>query len=243
MDFSLILVLFFIIAFVYSTVGHGGASGYLALMVFLNFVPEQIRPTALVLNILVSAIASIQYYRSGYFKRELFIPLILLSVPLAFLGSRVQLSPSVFKIILGICLLLSVIRILGLIGNNSGETLRKMPLLIALLIGGGIGLISGMIGIGGGILLSPVLLLFRWADIKQTAALAAPFILVNSLSGLAGLMSRHLVFPDRMMWWVVATLIGGLLGSYWGSHRFNSVVLKYLLATVLLFAAGKLLMV
>lgn len=243
MDFSLILVLFFIIAFVYSTVGHGGASGYLALMVFLNFVPEQIRPTALVLNILVSAIASIQYYRSGYFKRELFIPLILLSVPLAFLGSRVQLSPSVFKIILGICLLLSVIRILGLIGNNSGETLRKMPLLIALLIGGGIGLISGMIGIGGGILLSPVLLLFRWADIKQTAALAAPFILVNSLSGLAGLMSRHLVFPDKIMWWVLATLIGGLLGSYWGSHRFNSVVLKYLLATVLLFAAGKLLMV
>lgn len=227
----------------YSTVGHGGASGYLALMVFLNFVPEQIRPTALVLNVLVSAIASMQYYRSGYFKRELFIPLILLSVPLAFLGSRVQLSPSVFKIILGICLLLSVIRILGLIGNNSGETLRKMPLLIALLIGGGIGLISGMIGIGGGILLSPILLLFRWADIKQTAALAAPFILVNSLSGLAGLMSRHLVFPDRMMWWVVATLIGGLLGSYWGSHRFNSVVLKYLLATVLLFAAGKLLMV
>lgn len=243
MDFSLILVLFFIIAFVYSTVGHGGASGYLALMVFLNFVPEQIRPTALVLNILVSAIASIQYYRSGYFKRELFIPLILLSVPLAFLGSRVQLSPSVFKIILGICLLLSVIRILGLIGNNSGETLRKMPLLIALLIGGGIGLISGMIGIGGGILLSPILLLFRWADIKQTAALAAPFILVNSLSGLAGLMSRHLVFPDKIMWWVLATLIGGLLGSYWGSHRFNSVVLKYLLATVLLFAAGKLLMV
>ena len=243
MDFSLILVLFFIIAFVYSTVGHGGASGYLALMVFLNFVPEQIRPTALVLNVLVSAIASMQYYRSGYFKRELFIPLILLSVPLAFLGSRVQLSPSVFKIILGICLLLSVIRILGLIGNNSSETLRKMPLPIALFIGGGIGLISGMIGIGGGILLSPVLLLFRWADIKQTAALAAPFILVNSLSGLAGLMSRHLVFPDRMMWWVLATLIGGLLGSYWGSHRFNSVVLKYLLATVLLFAAGKLLMV
>lgn len=243
MDFSLILVLFFIIAFVYSTVGHGGASGYLALMVFLNFVPELIRPTALVLNILVSAIASIQYYRSGYFKRELFIPLILLSVPLAFLGSRVQLSPSVFKIILGICLLFSVIRILGLIGNNSGETLRKMPLLIALLIGGGIGLISGMIGIGGGILLSPILLLFRWADIKQTAALAAPFILVNSLSGLAGLMSRHLVFPDKIMWWVLATLIGGLLGSYWGSHRFNSVVLKYLLATVLLFAAGKLLMV
>lgn len=227
----------------YSTVGHGGASGYLALMVFLNFVPEQIRPTALVLNVLVSAIASMQYYRSGYFKRELFIPLILLSVPLAFLGSRVQLSPSVFKIILGICLLLSVIRILGLIGNNSGETLRKMPLLIALLIGGGIGLISGMIGIGGGILLSPILLLFRWADIKQTAALAAPFILVNSLSGLAGLMSRHLVFPDKIMWWVLATLIGGLLGSYWGSHRFNSVVLKYLLATVLLFAAGKLLMV
>lgn len=243
MDFSLILFLFFIIAFVYSTVGHGGASGYLALMVFLNFVPEQIRPTALVLNVLVSAIASMQYYRSGYFKRELFIPLILLSVPLAFLGSRVQLSPSVFKIILGICLLLSVIRILGLIGNNSGETLRKMPLLIALLIGGGIGLISGMIGIGGGILLSPILLLFRWADIKQTAALAAPFILVNSLSGLAGLMSRHLVFPDKIMWWVLATLIGGLLGSYWGSHRFNSVVLKYLLATVLLFAAGKLLMV
>lgn len=243
MDFNLILVLFFIIAFVYSTVGHGGASGYLALMVFLNFVPEQIRPTALVLNVLVSAIASMQYYRNGYFKKELFIPLILLSVPLAFLGSRVQLSPSVFKIILGICLLLSVIRILGLIGNNSSETLRKMPLPIALFIGGGIGLISGMIGIGGGILLSPVLLIFRWADIKQTAALAAPFILVNSLSGLAGLMSRHLVFPDRMMWWVVATLIGGLLGSYWGSHRFNSVVLKYLLATVLLFAAGKLLMV
>lgn len=243
MDFGLIILLFFLVAFVYSTVGHGGASGYLALMVLLNFLPEVIKPTALFLNVLVSGIATIQFYRGGYFKKEIFIPLIILSVPLAFLGALVTISPQLFKIILGICLLVSVFRIIGFTNRPESAEIRKMPFVYALCIGGAIGFLSGMIGIGGGILLSPVLLLFRWADIKQTAALSAPFILVNSISGIFGLVSKGIVFPDHMVWWALASVSGGLLGSYWGSHKFNSVALKYLLAVVLIFAAGKLLMI
>ncbi|MBL0258697.1 MAG: sulfite exporter TauE/SafE family protein [Bacteroidetes bacterium] len=243
MDFGLVISLFFVIAFLYSTVGHGGASGYLALMVLLNFAPEVIRPTALVLNILVSGIATFQYYKGGYFKKNIFLPLIALSVPMAFLGSLLHISPQLFKIILGVCLLISVIRILGFVGSKETTEIRKIPLITALLIGGILGLLSGMIGIGGGILLSPLLLIFRWADIKQTAAISAPFILVNSISGIGGLLSNGISFPPMILWWIIATCLGGLIGSYFGSHKFNTLVLRYLLAFVLVFAAGKLLMV
>lgn len=239
----LVLALFFLIAFLYSTVGHGGASGYLALMVFLGFGPELIRPSALVLNILVAAIATAQYYRKGYFRKELFFPLIILSVPFAFAGSRIQLPVTTFKIILGFCLLLSVVRLLGFAKSDSEKPLRKMPFVLALFIGGGIGLLSGMIGIGGGIILSPVLLLFHWARMKETAAIAAPFILVNSLAGISGLMSHGISFPAQLPAWILVAAAGGLLGSYSGSKKFNTVTLKYLLAAVLVIAAGKLLVV
>ena len=240
MEFTGILILLFLIAFLYATVGHGGASGYLGMMALVGISPVMIRPSALLLNILVSAITTVQFYRAGYFRQKLFFPFIILSVPFAFIGSQISLSGSVFKIILGICLLVSAARIINIFPTNQSGPKKNLPVLPAVCIGAGIGLISGMIGIGGGILLSPVLLLFRWADIKESAAVAAPFILINSLSGLTGLFSSGVTLPPQFLWWIVAAAIGGIIGSYWGSRKFNTVTLKYLLSVVLMIAAGKL---
>ena len=150
MSFAVIIFLFFLVAFMYSTVGHGGASGYLALMVMLGFAPTEIRPSALMLNLIVSAFATIQFWKQGYFQIKLFLPLIALSIPMSFIGSGIILPVPVFKILLGTCLLLSVVRILGLGRSHEVPVIRKMTLYLALFIGGTIGLISGMIGIGGG---------------------------------------------------------------------------------------------
>lgn len=237
----LVLVIIKIIAFLYSSVGHGGASGYLAIMVILGFAPDVLRPTALTLNIIVSSIATIQFYRSGYFRKNVFLPFIYTSVPMAFIGSKVSLPDPVYKIILGICLLIAVARIIGLPGKNQNPETRKTPFLPALFIGSGIGFISGMIGIGGGIILSPILLLFRWANVKQTAAVTAPFIFLNSIAGISGLLvSSSINLHPQLGWWIGAASLGGLAGSYLGSKKFNTNALRYLLATVLVIAAGKL---
>jgi uncharacterized membrane protein YfcA len=240
MEQLLIILLLICIAFLYSSVGHGGASGYLGMMVLLGISPLVIKPSALLLNIIVSAIATIQFYRAGYFRKELLIPFIILSVPFSFIGSTIQLSDHIYKIILGFCLLMSVVRMLFMNQININSANKKIPLTLALFIGALIGFISGMIGIGGGILLSPVLLLFRWANIKESAAVAAPFIFFNSLSGIAGIGITDLNFTPQIITWVIAASIGGIAGSYWGSAKFNFIVLKYLLSAVLIIAAGKL---
>ena len=240
MEYYLILILLLIVAFLYASVGHGGASGYLGMMVLLGISPALMKPSALLLNMIVSAIATIQFYKAGYFRKNIFIPFVILSVPFAFIGSRVVLPDHVYKIILGICLLISVIRILMMNYFQTISNKRSLPLVPALIIGAGIGIVSGMIGIGGGILLSPILLIFKWADIRESAAVAAPFIFINSLSGMTGLWSAGISFTHDIVWWVVAASIGGLLGSYSGSKKFNTVVLKYVLSVVMIIAATKL---
>ena len=240
MEYYLILILLLIVAFLYASVGHGGASGYLGMMVLLEISPALMKPSALLLNMIVSAIATIQFYKAGYFRKNIFIPFVILSVPFAFIGSRVVLPDHVYKIILGICLLISVIRILMMNYFQTISNKRSLPLVPALIIGAGIGIVSGMIGIGGGILLSPILLIFKWADIRESAAVAAPFIFINSLSGMTGLWSAGISFTQDIVWWVVAASIGGLLGSYSGSKKFNTVVLKYVLSVVMIIAATKL---
>lgn len=234
-----ILLLILVLAFLYSSVGHGGASGYLGMMVLLGVSPAIMKPSALVLNVIVSTIAAIQFYKAGYFKMQLFFPFIILSVPCAFIGAKIPLPDHTYKIILGVCLLISVGRMLMMYSKNQIEK-KPLPLIPALIIGAVIGLISGMIGIGGGILLSPLLLLFRWADYKEAAAVAAPFILVNSISGLVGLWSGGVTFPPLIVLWIIAAGLGGFAGSYWGSKKFNTVALKYLLSAVLIIAAWKL---
>ncbi|MEO8146340.1 MAG: sulfite exporter TauE/SafE family protein [Bacteroidia bacterium] len=234
-----ILLLILVLAFLYSSVGHGGASGYLGMMVLLGVSPAIMKPSALVLNVIVSTIAAIQFYKAGYFRKQLFFPFIILSVPCAFIGAKIPLPDHTYKIILGVCLLISVGRMLMMYSKNQIEK-KPLPLIPALIIGAVIGLISGMIGIGGGILLSPLLLIFRWADYKEAAAVAAPFILVNSISGLVGLWSGVVTFPPLIVLWIIAAGLGGFAGSYWGSKKFNTVALKYLLSAVLIIAAWKL---
>ena len=209
------------------------------MMVLLGISPAMMKPSALLLNILVSAIATYQFYKAGHFKKNLFLPFIILSVPFSFIGSKISLADPVYKTILGICLLIAVACMLIKNTAIAGDK-KQLPLWPALGIGAGIGLISGMIGIGGGILLTPLLLLFRWADVKEAAAVSAPFILLNSISGIIGLGSTGISFTPEISAWVVAAAIGGIAGSYWGSKKFNNAALKYILSCVLVLAAAKL---
>lgn len=236
----LFYILLFLVAFLYASVGHGGASGYLALMAIFSIAPDVMKPTALLLNLFVSLTSFIQFYRGGYFRMKLFLPFALTSVPFAFIGGLISIDASVYKQILGWLLLLPVIRFF-FFSNIQVQEQKKHSLLLAISIGAVIGFLSGLIGIGGGIILSPVLLLLRWADMKQTAAISALFIFANSLSGLAGQFIKGIHFTTDMYLYVLIAFTGGLAGAYFGSVKLKQVVLKYLLATVLLIAAVKLL--
>jgi uncharacterized protein len=232
--------LLFIVAFLYASVGHGGASGYLALMALFAVSPAVMKPTALLLNLFVSLTSFIQFYRGKHFKWKVFLPLAIASVPLAFAGGLLTLDGNIYKKILGAFLLIPVCRFL-FFPNIPVDELRKPNLVISVIMGATIGFLSGLIGIGGGIILSPVLLMLKWTDQKQTAAISALFIFVNSLSGLAGQLSTGISFGPDMVAYVVVAFSGGLFGAYFGALKFNQQILKYLLALVLLLASYKLL--
>jgi uncharacterized membrane protein YfcA len=234
--FYLLLV---IVAFLYSSVGHGGASGYLALMAVFSFAPETMRPTALLLNIFVSLIAFIQYYNGGFFRWNLFWPYAIASFPAAFIGGMIAIDVGLYKKILAVLLLFSVVRLLGIKFKTQTFDV-KQNIYIALLIGFIIGLFSGMIGIGGGIILSPIILLMHWADMKKTAAVSALFIFVNSIAGFTGLFVQGFEFKTEMAWMISVALIGGIAGSYFGANQFKNEFLNKILAVVLLLAAVKL---
>jgi len=238
--FTLFYGLLFLVAFLYASVGHGGASGYLALMALFSFTPDVMKPTALLLNLFVSLTSFIQFYRGGHFKWKIFLPLAIASVPFAFIGGLITVESSIYKKMLGILLLIPIIRFL-FFKNIPVDKLKKPDTLLSLIIGGAIGFLSGLIGIGGGIILSPILLLLKWTDQKQTAAISALFIFVNSLSGLAGQLTKGIQFSTDMYAYVAIAFTGGLCGAYFGSLKFNQNILKYVLAIVLMLAAYKLL--
>lgn len=240
MPVELFYGILFFVAFFYAAVGHGGASGYLALMALYSVAPEEMKPTALMLNLFVSLTSFIQYYRGGYFLKKLFIPIAAASVPLAFIGGMITVEESIYKRILGVLLLFPVFRFF-FFRNVEDSALKDQNLVIAVIIGGIIGFLSGMIGIGGGIILSPVLLLLQWTNQKQTAAISAAFIFVNSLAGLGGMLTQGISFTGNMLMYIAVAFTGGLLGAYFGAKRFNQNVLKYILAVVLLMASYKLL--
>lgn len=238
-DDILFFSLLFLVGFLYSSVGHGGASGYLALMAVFSFAPETMRSSALLLNVFVSVIAFIQFYRNGFFQWKLFWPFAVASVPAAFLGGMISIDEGIYKKILAVLLLFSVAR---LIGNykNTAVNKKQQILSLSLIAGFGIGLFSGMIGIGGGIILSPLILLLNWADMKQTAAVSALFIFVNSIAGLAGIYSQGIHFDTSMGLMLLVALSGGFLGAYYGATKFNSANLRYVLSVVLVIASVKL---
>jgi uncharacterized membrane protein YfcA len=229
-----------VVAFLYAAVGHGGASGYLALMAFFSFAPDFMRPAALLLNIAVSMIAFAQYYRQGHFDWKLFWPFALASVPAAFIGGLIVIEADVYKKVLAVLLIFAVIRLLDFRIRENKENVHPQ-LMISLCIGAAIGFLSGLIGIGGGIILSPVILLLHWADMKKTAAVSALFIFVNSLAGLAGLWTKGFQIETQMIWMLLLAFVGGAIGSYFGAGHFENKKLKWILALVLLIASVKLL--
>lgn len=239
-NITIFYLLLFLVAFLYSSVGHGGASGYLALMAIFSVSDQVMKPTALVLNLFVASVSFIQYYRGGHFKWKIFWPLAIASIPMAYLGGLIHIDANVYKKILGVLLLVPIIRF-AFFSNIRVDQIRPAKTGLSLLIGAVIGFLSGLIGIGGGILLSPVLLLLKWTDMKQTAAISALFIFVNSLSGLAGQLTKGIHFSNEMYWYIIIAFAGGLCGAYFGALRFKQLILKNLLALVLLIAAWKLL--
>ena len=233
------LILLFVIAFLYSSVGHGGASGYLALMALFGIAPAVMKPASLTLNVFVAGIAFIAYARAGYFRYRLILPFLIASVPMAYVGASVHIQPRIYEMILGVFLLFAVLRLVFIPGAISGKA-SDPPVVFALLIGAMLGFFSGMIGIGGGIILSPILVLFHWSTLKESAAASALFILLNSISGLTALYAGNVQFESRLMLWIVRGLADGFAGSYFGSIRLQQSKLKYFLAFILLVASVKL---
>lgn len=235
----LLLLLLPIVAFLYASVGHGGASGYLALMSLFALPITFMKPTALILNILVSGISFYFYYRENNFKWKLFYPFAISSIPFSFLGGFLTVDSKLYKIILATLLLFAVFRLLGLFGKEK-PNLKEINIPFALLIGAIIGFLSGLIGIGGGIVLSPVLLLLGWANMKQTAAVSALFIFVNSISGIFGFLTKGGEIPSSSSVLIAVVFVGGIFGAYYGSKKFNTKILRNVLAVVLGIAIVKL---
>lgn len=237
-DILWILPALFVVAALYGAVGHGGASGYLAVMALAALSPAMMRPTALVLNVAVSLIGTILFFRAGHFRGSLFWPFAVFSIPLAFLGGTIKLPPGIFHLLLAVALVLAAAR---LVLPQRHYDIRKAPFWAVAVSGCAMGLLSGLIGVGGGIFLTPLLIFCRWADAKTAAAVSAPFILVNSLAGLGGLGPQG-ISAIAPVWplMIAIVLFGGSLGAAWGSGAASLKGLKCALSLVLLVAASKL---
>jgi len=227
-----------VIAFLYSSVGHAGASGYIATMTLFGLAATVIRPTALVLNILVATIGSFQFWRAGHFSWKLFWPFALLSVPAAYLGGYIQPSASILRILIGLVLLFSAARLIFRRGDPAETVAPSKPTAVG--VGAGLGFLSGLTGTGGGIFLTPLLLFCRWAHIRQAAAVSAVFILVNSIGGLVGYFTAVGSLPVLGVYLAIPAIIGGTIGSHLGSRHLPVRAISILLAIVLAIAGTKL---
>jgi uncharacterized membrane protein YfcA len=233
-------VLLALAALAYSAVGHAGASGYLAVMALLGIAPATMRPTALLLNLVVATIGTIQFARAGHFRWSLFWPFALTSIPAAFLGGRLALPESAYGVVVGGVLLFSAIR-LAIAGTPTERPSQPPRLGVALVAGAALGFLSGLTGVGGGIFLSPLLLLAGWANLRTTAATSVAFILVNSTAGLLGQLPIGEVWPPDLGYWIGAVVLGGGVGATLGSRRLSVPVLRWVLAAVLVVAGAKML--
>jgi len=229
-----------LIAFLYASVGFGGATGYLAVMSFFGIPPQVMASTALLLNILVASISFSSFYRAGHLRRDLLLPFLLASIPAAFIGGYFKITEQAYSILLYAVLTFVAIRLLFFSKTQDDERpLRPTPLGWALLVGLGIGLLSGMVGIGGGIFLSPVIIFARWGSPKQASATSAAFIVLNSVSGLTGRLAGGTFQLDSMSLLLIPLgLAGALAGSYWGALRFSGLDLRRLLGLVMAFVVS-----
>lgn len=240
--FIALMICFFIIAILYSSVGHAGASGYLATMAIFGITPLVMRPTALALNILVSSIVTIRFAKAGLIKWKTLIPLIITSIPLAFIGGTILLPDNIYKPILGLVLIFASFRLFQTAKTNSVNVdfLKNISTPISLLIGGILGLLSGLTGTGGGIFLTPLLIIFGIAGARTAGGLSAAFILVNSISGLLGNYSSVQNLPQNLLFLLIAVAIGGFIGSGLGIKKLGHPTLKKILGVVLIIASFKL---
>ena len=237
----IIAVLIFAIALLYSTVGHAGASGYLAVMALFGLTPLVMKPTALVLNILVAIVGTIRFARAGFFRWRLFWPFAVTSIPASFIGGALTLPIPIYKSIVGAVLLYSAIRLFFEAKTAETKQTTPVPIVVALVLGATIGLLSGLTGVGGGIFLSPVLLLMHWAKAKETSGVAVAFILVNSISGLLGHVASVNFLAPEIMYWAPAALLGGWVGSELGTRVLPVSGVRRWLSVVLILAGLKLL--
>ncbi|HYO99462.1 MAG TPA: sulfite exporter TauE/SafE family protein [Pyrinomonadaceae bacterium] len=250
-DVLILSLLILVAAALYSSVGHGGASGYLAAMALFGLAPAAMKPTALCLNILVASIATLRFWRAGCFSWPLLWPFAIASVPLAFVGGAITLPTTVYKQIVGLTLLYAAFRLFlftrakadAAAAAAPATATRRAPLPLAIFFGALIGLLSGLTGVGGGIFLSPLLLLAGWADTRRTAGVSAAFILVNSIAGLLGNFSNVQALPHATPYFALAAIVGGLVGSEFGSRRLTGMMIRRLLAVVLVVAGLKMVFV
>lgn len=235
-----------IAAFLYSSVGHGGASGYLAVMGLAGVAPETMKPAALTLNVVVASIGSWKYLRVGAFDWKVFWPFAVAAIPMAYVGGAITIPAIVYKPLVGVALLFAAWRMV--LSTRQEEMPRHaLKLWAAILAGAAMGLLSGLTGVGGGIFLSPLLLMLGWAGTRETSGIAALFILVNSLAGLAGLASAAgygglAALPGNFPVWIGVVAVLGWLGAELGSRKFRLPVIRNLLAAVLVLAGGKMIL-
>jgi uncharacterized protein len=232
---------FFGIAVLYSSAGNAGASGYLAAMTLAGLAPEAMKSTALLLNILVALITTWRFYRAGYFSWPIFWPFTVASIPFAFLGGALSLPGSLYRVLVGIVLLFAAYRLFWYTDHGKPSTIA-VPRAPALLLGAGLGFVSGLTGIGGGIFLSPLLIVMGWATARQSAGISAAFILMNSVAGLFGETVSVHALPSAASLWAGVVVVGGIIGSEWGVRRLAEVALRRLLAVVLAIAGLKLIL-
>jgi len=238
----LLAAVFFGIAVLYSSVGNAGASGYLAAMALAGMAPDVMKPTALLLNVIVSAIATVRFQRAGYFSWKIFWPFTVSSVPFAVVGGAVSVPGALYSALVGLLLLVTAYRLLFFAGP-ARPVRRPLSLAAALPCGAGVGFLSGLTGIGGGILMSPLLLLAGWAEARQSAGVAAAFVLVNSVAASLGHVLVVSAAPRAIVLWGFAVALGGLVGAELGARQLGETALRRILAVVLAIAGLKLLLV
>jgi uncharacterized membrane protein YfcA len=242
-QWAALLAAVFAVAFFYSSVGHGGATGYLAALAVLGIAPASAKVAVLVTNVLVASVAWYRFWRAGHFDGKILLLFAVVSVPCAWLGSKVQISPRDYKLVLG-----GVLTVAGLTllfrsrWQTDDVAVKKCFWPLALLVGAVLGFLAGLTGIGGGVFLSPLLYLFRWVKPKTTGGIAAGFIVLNSIAGLAGAGWEKISHAGILLWLTVPAVIGALLGTHFGARRWSSVTFSRVLAAVLVFAGGKLLL-